>query len=169
MISHTVGDLHLVLIASAHFIGIVKRTYALRFYNRLSTPARKSVSASRASCVGPYVRVQIAHSCIVHTAATWCRYVHSRKFSGNSSLRSAVYVGMHVQDSSSNPARQRQYCGCGHETPPPVWQTPIGLVQASCGNGLQPTQLHGAHTVLCKLQTSNGRRDVVSICLNFCR
>jgi len=32
-------------------IRIVKRTYALRFYNRLSTPARKSVSASRASCI----------------------------------------------------------------------------------------------------------------------
>ena len=65
-ISHTVGDFHLVLIAWAHFTCIVKRTYVLRFYNRLSTPARKSVSASRASCVR-YVRVQIAHSCIVHS------------------------------------------------------------------------------------------------------
>ena len=32
-------------------ICIVKRTYALRFYNRLSAPARKSVSSSRACCI----------------------------------------------------------------------------------------------------------------------
>jgi len=91
LISHTVGDFHLVLIAWSHFTGILKQTYALRFYNRLSTPARKSVSAS---CVRTCSDCPLLHCPLLHcpplpyhadkstpalsTLATWCQYFHSR-------------------------------------------------------------------------------------------
>ena len=89
LISHTVGDFHLVLIAWSHFTGILKQTYALRFYNRLSTPARKSVSASCvrtcSDCPLPHCPPLPYHADksipAMSTLDIPCWYVHSCKFS----------------------------------------------------------------------------------------